>query len=437
MVPSYSPFGEIASAVTTWPGPAWLSEARTAAIGRFNAAGLPSTKLEAWRTTPLPNLGTDSFVADAISVAGSDPEGLVGAFTAQDAVTMVFVDGFHSATLSSPESAWPKGVRISPVSRILETTPDELRPSIEGTSGSHGTLWDLNTAAFRDGAFLEVEDFSQVEAEVRIIVIASSTDRPAARHLRNFIRLGRDASLRVLVAVIGQSSARGFTNQQTTIELHDRSRLDLVRVHESPIGAPHFDTATIAVGPHAVFNDTLLQTGASWTRSEIVVALKGDRGSADLGGVFVARGTQVSDIHTVVSHAAPGVTSRQNYRGLAADEGRGVFHGQIKVEADARGADATQGNKNMLLSKRAQVHSTPSLEILTDDVKCKHGSATGQIDPAQLFYLRSRGIDLQEATLILTRAFAGEILSRLTGADTRSVVEARIAPSLEQLGVAA
>ena len=200
---------------------------------------------------------------------------------------------------------------------------------------------------------------------------------------------------------------------------------------------PHFDALSATLGAHSELNDTVLQTGASWTRSEIDIVLNGERATADLGGVFVARGTQVSDIHTALSHQAPGVTSRQNYRGLAADEARGVFHGQIKVEAGARGADATQNNRNMLLSKRSQIHSTPALEILTDDVKCKHGSATGQIDPAQLFYLRSRGLGLPEATRILTRAFAGEILSRLTAEATRDVVEAGIAPSLEALGVAA
>jgi Fe-S cluster assembly protein SufD len=83
------------------------------------------------------------------------------------------------------------------------------------------------------------------------------------------------------------------------------------------------------------------------------------------------------------------------------------------------------------------VHSTPALEILTDDVKCKHGSATGQIDQAQLFYLRSRGIDPQEATLMLTRAFAGEILTRLSAPSTKTLVDGQIAPSLASLGVAA
>ena len=286
-------------------------------------------------------------------------------------------------------------------------------------------------------ASIVVEDGAQVPVEVRVVVVSTSTEQPVAQHIRNLIHVGRGASLRLMMAVIGAPEALGFANHHTTISMAERSRLDLVRLHESPAGVPHFDALSATLGAHSVLSDTVLQTGPSWTRSEIDIVLNGERASADLGGVFVARGTQVSDIHTVLSHEALGVISRQDYRGLAAGEARGVFHGQIKVESEARGADATQNNKNMLLSKRAQVHSTPALEILTDDVKCKHGSATGQIDQAQLFYLRSRGLDLPEATRILTRAFAAEIVSRLDRAVTRELVEAQIAPSLEQLGVAA
>lgn len=433
---SQSPFSEIASVAEAVPCPGWLSQIRAAALDRFNLAGLPTTRQEAWRTTPLPNFGSEPFAVEALATDPSGAKALVSAFEGADAVTLVFVDGLLSTPLSSPESAWPVGLRITPLSRLLETGAEELRASLSGKEPV-GAMHDLNTAAFRDGASLVVGEGVKVASEIRLIVLATGTERPLARHLRHMVHLNRDARLRMTIAVIGSSAATGFTNQNTMVSLDERSQLDLVRVHESPAGVPHFDALSANVGAHAVFNDTVLQTGPSWTRSEIDLALTGERATADLGGVFVARGTQVSDIHTVVNHAAPGVVSRQNYRGLAADDARGIFHGQIKVEPEARGADATQSNKNMLLSKRAQVHSTPALEILTDDVKCKHGSATGQIDQAQLFYLRSRGIDLQEATRMLTRAFAGEILSRVSAIGTRALVESQIAPSLEQLGVAA
>ncbi len=431
-----APFSEIASAVKTWSGPAWLTDTRKAAIDRFALAGLPTTRLEAWRTTPLPELGTKALSPGFASTANR-AQTAVEPFTGGGVATLVFVDGFHSVTLSSSETAWPKGVRLAPMSRLLAMKPDDLRPWFSAESATAGSMHDLNTAAFRDGASIVVEDGIALPVELRVIVVSTSREQPVAQHLRNLVHVGRGSSLRLMIAVIGAPEAIGFTNHRTEISMAADSRLDLVRVHESPLRVPHFDALAATLGDRALLNDTLLQTGPSWTRAELDIVLNGDHATADLAGVFVARGIQVSDIHTILSHEAPGVTSRQNYRGLAADDARGVFHGQIKVEAEARGADATQNNRNMLLSKRAQVHSTPALEILTDDVKCKHGSATGQIDQAQLFYLRSRGLGLTEATRILTRAFAGEILSRLQRAETRELVESQIAPSLEALGVAA
>ena len=431
-----APFSEIASAVKTWSGPAWLTETRSAAIERFALAGLPTTRLEGWRTTPMPDFRTAALFPGFASTANK-AKSVVEPFIQGASASLVFVDGFHSVTLSSPEAEWPKGVRLAPMSRRLAVRPDELRPWFMAGAEANGALHDLNTAAFRDGASIMVEDGVFVPGEVRVILVATSLDQPIAQHVRNLVHVGRGSTLRLTIAVIGSPKALGFVNNRTEISMAERSRLDLARVHESPFGVPHFDALSATLGAHSLLNDTLLQTGASWTRSELDIVLNGEHAVADLGGIFVARGSQVSDIHTVLSHEAPLVTSRQNYRGLAADEARGVFHGQIKVESEARGADATQNNRNMLLSKRAQVHSTPALEILTDDVKCKHGSATGQIDQAQLFYLRSRGLDLQEATRILTRAFAGEILSRVSASGIRTLVEAQIAPSLEQLGVAA
>lgn len=436
MTRAAAPFSQISSAVRTWSGPSWLAELRKEAIERFEASGLPTTRQEAWRTTPLPDLGTHAFFPGFASTANK-------AWTAAqpfldgDIPVMVFVDGFHSVTLSSSEDAWPKGVRLAPVSHLLAMKPDDLRPWLSTAADPTSGLHNLNAAAFRDGATIVVEDAAGAAIDLRVVIVTTSTEQPVAQHMRNLVHVGRGSHLRLLVAVVGPAEAVGFINNHTTVSLADRARLDLVRLHQSPVSVPHFDSLTATLGAHSSLNDTLLQTGASWTRSEIDVALIGERASADLGGVFVARGTQVSDIHTVLSHEAPGVVSRQNYRGLAADEARGVFHGQIRVEPEARGADATQSNKNMLLSKRAHVHSTPALEILTDDVKCKHGSATGQIDAAQLFYLRSRGLGLPEATRILTRAFASEILSRIENASTRGLAECRTAPDLDNLGVAA
>lgn len=435
MARAAAPFSEVSSAVRTWSGPSWLTDARKAAIERFDRGGLPTTRDESWRTTPLPDLGARAFFPGFASTANR-ASGVVRPFLDGHAPTITFVDGFHCVTLSSSEETWPKGLRLAPVSQLLAMKPDDLKPWFSGPAETAGALHDLNSAAFRDGAAIVVEDAVAAPIDLRLVIVATSAEQPVAQHMRNLVHVGRDSHLRLTIAVIGPPDALGFVNNHTTISLADGAHLGLVRLHQSPVNVPHFDALTATLGAHSVLTDTLLQTGSAWTRSEIDVALVGERAFADLGGVFAARGTQVSDIHTLVSHQALGVVSRQNYRGLAADEARGVFHGQIRVEPEARGADATQTNKNMLLSRRAHVHSTPALEILTDDVKCKHGSATGQIDQAQLFYLRSRGLGIEEATRILTRAFASEILSRIDDAATRGLAESRTAPDLDHLGVA-
>jgi Fe-S cluster assembly protein SufD len=120
-----------------------------------------------------------------------------------------------------------------------------------------------------------------------------------------------------------------------------------------------------------------------------------------------------TDTHTVVDHAVPRCSSRELYKGILREEARGVFHGKIRVRQDAQKTDAIQVNKNLLLSQQALVHSTPALEIFADDVKCKHGSTTGQLDPQQLFYLQSRGIDADHARTLLTYAFASDVVARV------------------------
>src|SRR3989442_14677349 len=114
--------------------------------------------------------------------------------------------------------------------------------------------------------------------------------------------------------------------------------------------------------------------------------------------------------HTRIDHLKPHCTSRELYKGILDGRARGVFYGNIIVHKDAQKTNAVQTNKNLLLSREALVDSIPGLQILANDVKCRHGSTTGQIDEDSVFYLRSRGIDSDTARSILTYAFAPEIV---------------------------
>jgi Fe-S cluster assembly protein SufD len=143
-------------------------------------------------------------------------------------------------------------------------------------------------------------------------------------------------------------------------------------------------------------------------------------------GLFHADGERLTDTHTRIDHAVPRATSREVYKGILDGRARGVFHGRILVRRDAQKTSAHQSNRNLLLSRDALVQSTPQLEILADDVKCKHGSTTGQLEEAAAFYLRSRGLDEAAARSLLTYAFASDVARRLPHAALRDAVAAHL-----------
>jgi Fe-S cluster assembly protein SufD len=141
------------------------------------------------------------------------------------------------------------------------------------------------------------------------------------------------------------------------------------------------------------------------------VSLDGRAAHAEVTGVFLADGSRHLDSHVLIDHRAVETTSLQDYRGIAANKGRGVFNGKTIVHPGAQQSHARQVNRNLLLTPGAEIDTKPDLEIYADDVQCSHGTTTGQLDPNALFYLRSRGLDESEARSALTRAFAGAVLA--------------------------
>jgi Fe-S cluster assembly protein SufD len=169
----------------------------------------------------------------------------------------------------------------------------------------------------------------------------------------------------------------------------------------------------VTQGRDARFSSHSIALGAAIARQDVDQRFAGEGGECALGGLFLASGSQLTDTHTRVDHAVAHCTSRQLYKGIVDGHARGVFVGRVFVARDAQKTDAQQTNKNLLLSRHALVHSVPQLEILADDVKCKHGSTTGQLDPAALFYLRSRGIGEDAARSLLVYAFASDVVARI------------------------
>src|SRR4029077_18941962 len=148
-------------------------------------------------------------------------------------------------------------------------------------------------------------------------------------------------------------------------------------------------------------------------RNEVRVALDAEGCEATINGLYMASGRQHMDNHTVIDHAKAHCASHELYKGILDGKAHGVFNGKIFVRQDAQKTDAKQTNQTLLLSDDATINTKPQLEIYADDVKCTHGATVGQLDAESIFYLRSRGIDLDAPRALLTFAFANDIVGRI------------------------
>jgi Fe-S cluster assembly protein SufD len=163
-----------------------------------------------------------------------------------------------------------------------------------------------------------------------------------------------------------------------------------------------------------------------------VVDFSARHAQCDLKGLYLAGDRQLMDYHLDVRHGVPECTSRERFKGILYGKGRAVFDGRIRVDVDAQKSDAQLSNKNLLLSRSAEVDTKPQLEIYADDVKCSHGTTVGQIEPEMLFYLRSRGISAPLARRMLCLGFAGEIIDALEAGPLRDHVTEQVGQRLEK-----
>jgi Fe-S cluster assembly protein SufD len=279
----------------------------------------------------------------------------------------------------------------------------------------------LNTALFEDALVLEIRPGAVLAEPIEIRFDAGDSKTPETIYRRVLIVAGERSEAAVVETYAGAGLT--FTNAVTEIALFPGAVLEHTKLQEEGLEARHVHALAAIQSRSSRFTSHNVALGSALARTEISALLAGEGAECALNGLFLGRGKQHLDTRTLIDHATPHTTSRELYKGVMDGASRGVFHGTIVVRPDAQKTDAVQTNKNLLLSPEALVNSTPALEIFADDVKCRHGSTTGQLDAAALFYLRSRGIGEAEARGLLTWAFAADVAERIRVPGIRRRVE--------------
>ncbi len=388
----------------TLPG---FGQTRQAAIERFNVLGFPTTHNEAWKYTNLA-----PFLRTTYQPAPWDrPFGLpaLAGGTACSTARLVFVNGHFVPELSTVRPL--AGLKISSLTAVA----DGRLASV--ASFESNALVALNTAMFEDGALIEIADGAVVEVPIELLFMTVTGGTPSVAYPRTLVIAGRDSQAQIIETYRGAEGY--FTNAVTEVLAADGAVIEHYKIQEESDTALHFGMLAVRQGASSNFASHNIAFGAALARNEIVVELNGEGSECNLNGLYITGGRQHVDNYTTLDHAQPHSTSRELYKGVLDGKSQAVFHGRIIVRPEAQRTDAIQRNKNLLLSEGAVINTKPQLEIYADDVKCTHGATVGQVDADAIFYLRSRGIPLEEARNLLTYAFTSEMTSAMKAAQVR------------------
>jgi Fe-S cluster assembly protein SufD len=397
--------------------------ARSQAFARFAELGFPAARDEAWKYTSLRRLESRRFQtaqrsADALDrpdVAALSPHRVV---LANGAI--------------AERSGLPAGMRVRTLDEALRDGEPQSTLLRVPAGGGTERFAALNVALCADTLVVDIDERAAPEEPLHLVLITAGAVARMA-HPRVLIRAGRGSTSRIILHHAGDDAAEQFVNSFVEMEIATEANLHLYRLQAAGARSFLIERIEATLGPRAGFLMHDAELDASLSRLDLNVRLAAPGAATELSGLFLADGARHLDAHVRVDHLAPDTTSLVDYRGIAAGRGRGVFNGKAVVHIDAQRSDARQTNRNLLLTPGAEIDSKPELEIYADDVKCSHGSTTGQLDPAALFYLRSRGLDEREARSALTRAFAGAVLSRMDLASYAAAVHAVLDERLTRL----
>ena len=416
-----------------------VHELRRAGIDRFAESGLPTGRDEDWRHADVGTVTRTHYVplpsvaeAEAVIEAGQLPRP-----TAWEGSQLVFVNGRFAPALSTlPESA---GVRVMALGTALEREPDTVRAHLDAhSSDCHTGFAALNTAFLQDGAFVH---FTGAGADpVHILYV--TTDReggggeePFVTNPRTLIVADANTDGLVVERFTGLTEAPYLTNAVTEIVAGQGSRIDHCKLQQEGDAGCHVATLHVTEARDCSFTAHNVTLSGRLVRNDVTTLLDGEGIVSTLNGLCLSGGSEHVDNHTAIEHAQPHCSSHELYKGILGGRATGVFRGKIHVHVDAQQTDAYQSNKNLLVSPDADITSKPQLEIYADDVKCSHGSTTGQLDADAIFYLRARGLSARNAVRVLTEAFANEIVDRIPHealrADVRQLVDAKLQTLLE------
>ncbi|MCU0370522.1 MAG: Fe-S cluster assembly protein SufD [Bacteroidales bacterium] len=393
----------------------YASAIRSKGFGSFKNLALPDRKNELWKNTDL----SDALKRDYVKYFDKTETGpeIDFMFTCDvhnfETDQVSFLNGWHVRTAKEIQRL-PEGVIIGSLSDAFRLYPDLIERHYGRYADSGKDLFlAMNTAFARDGLFIFIPDNVVLEKPLQMISIINHNDNLLLQN-RNLVILGKNSHMTLVMCDDSTNHQASFNNSVTEIFLDENASLEHYKLQNLNNSSTLLNSTYFHQEAGSILNTYAITLNGGLIRNYSQVKLNGQGADARINGLYLVDKKQHVDNRVFVEHAVPDCSSNELFKGILDDEATAVFNGHVLVQRDAQRTNAYQQNRNILLTDKATVNTRPFLEIYADDVKCSHGATVGQLDNEALFYLRSRGICLASARLLLMYAFAAEVINKMS-----------------------
>jgi Fe-S cluster assembly protein SufD len=396
-----------------------LRSARKAAAERFQASALPTSELEEWRYSQIDALDLDRYqLAPATTGVPAGDPGLVHALVSGLGSGVTLIETHDGQVAGSHGS--DRNVTVERLS-----APDAEEVELGALAGEPDAFAVLNRA-FAPGPVRITVSAGSVPKPV-VVVHWADTDGSAV-FPRLLVEVGEQAEVSVLEVVAGPGAA--LVVPVTELEVGKAARLSYTHVQDLGPQAWQIGLQASRVGRDASVVSAAVALGGGYARLRTDSALVAPGASGRLLALYFGSGAQMHDFRTVQHHRAPKTQSELLYKGVVANRSRSVYSGLIRVDKGARGTNAFQTNRNLVLHEGAHADSVPNLEIEDNDVRCSHASAVGPIAEDQRFYLESRGVPPSVTDRLIALGFLDEVLTQVPLPTVATPLRAALAAKL-------
>jgi len=410
--------------------PEWHIQRRLEAWERFSSLPLPSPKQEDWRYTDITTLHLEDYAAVGWggAPAGSPPTQLPPFLTERPTIRVYHRAGFGFEA-HIPDELRAQGVQVRDLYEVLLTNPEQMEADLGRLAPIPGDkLTLLHAAAWDSGLYVYLPPNVQVDGVIEII---HWFETPGLHCPHTMIVCEQGSAANIVQSFFSPEGAAVFV--LGAVEVFNKPNSDLRHAIVQRMGRESLFISSVDYEQRRDSRALSLNVGlgARLGRTVLQHLMTEPGAEARPLGLFFGDGAQHLDFRTLQDHRVGNTMSDLLYKGALYDEAVSVFSGMIRVHPKAQHTDAYQANRNLLLSDAAQAYSIPNLEIGANEVRCTHGATIGPIQPDEVFYLRSRGIDPAAAEALIVMGFFEVVLREIKPSDLRLSLQKLLASKLK------